>query len=321
MSEGLTTQEWTLLHKVMDRVEMQRAALPAPNAEKIRASALATYQHQGIPVSEQELDTAVRETLAQWHQDQRSREKPLPIPALPSHLLWRWSQAWSVVPADENLLGHRPAPFRGSSIQRWEQSLLPYAQHLPLSDQALSERLILATKFQLARWKNSNMACLGFALLSLTVGSGIVLLGGGFAGVAFAFVNSYLAFRSMLRGVDAQAKLALTGQALEDLEAQQWESIDLKRALQGTGMLVSGSLRPLSPTGPEWGDLRRRIKGLPDLESRWAEWGASPFLRANDRLILEKAQALMLEHPTRQLMRRIFDRAKKAVAPLLWGRP
>lgn len=323
MSDPLTPDEWALLHRAMDRVDRQRQVLPVPNEEKIRASALATYRHQGVDVSEQELDQAVKETLAQWRRSQApaGASLALDLPSVPSQLLWRWSQAWQVVPADENLLGVRPASIRhgNSSMRRWHGSFLPYCHHVPQSDQALGDRLVGAAKFQMGRWKNSVWGSWGLSALSLVVGSGIVLLGGGFGGVLFAAVNSYFSIRLILRSVDAQAKLALIGQALEDLKGQRWDTLEIKRALQGTGLLVHGSLRPLSTDAPRWQALGAKAKGFPEAKARWAEWGASEHLRENDGAVLEKTIALLDQHPTRQIFRSALAKTKKALAPLFWG--
>lgn len=319
MNEGLTKHEWALLHRAMDRVGQCESTLPSPSAEKIRASALAAYRHQDIPVSEEVVAQAVEEELSRWRA--RAALKPsLNLPALPSRLLWRWSQSWKVVPADEDLMGQRPSRVKGRAVQRWEQALAPYVQHVPQSDEELGTRLTDAARFQLARWKQGLWTAWGMAGVGVAGGTGLGLLNAWLPAGLFLGINGYLAMRCWLKTVDAQAKLALIGQALADVYAQRWESDDLQHALRGTGMVVVGSLRPLPVTDPRWERLRQEVRGLPGLTLRAMGWMKSGHLRENDRVVLEKTAALMREHPTRQLMQKLVTKARQAVAPLFWGR-
>jgi hypothetical protein len=320
MNEGLTEHEWALLLRAMNRVGQRAPAVPLPDANKIRASALAAYRHQGVAVSEEAVAQAVEEELVQWRSRPAPRSPSLALPSLPSRALWRWSQSWKVVPADENLLGSRPSVAKGGAVRRWEHALAPYAQHVPQSDEELEARLIHAAKFQLGRWRTSAWACWGWLLVGGVTGGGLAWWGAPVAGIAWFALNAYLGARSLLKAVDAQAKLALIGQALEDLAAHRWDSTELALALRGTGLLVLGALRPVSHEDSAWQTLRRQVRGLPGLTLRTTAWERTGALRENDLRVLEKTVALMKEHPTRQLMQRLADKARKTVAPLFWGR-
>ncbi len=323
MTAPLTSHEWKLLHRAMDRVERQKKLAP-PDSEKIHAAALATYEHQGIDVSEEVIRAAVDGAVADWHQE-HPRPSSVQIPGRPSDWVLGLSQAWGGVPPEENLLGVLPIKEKHSKIffqepfQEWRRVFVPLLEHQPWSSDQLNVRLSEATRFQLGRWRQAPKRALFCGLLSAVLLSVSVGMGIGWVGIAIGFFPLFLAGRAWLRGVDAQAKLSVLGEALEGLERREWECPALPSAARGVGVLVRGSLRPLAADDPSWVALKRRCASAPETRARWEQWSASPALRENDREVLLKMLELMDNHPARQLLRKVGQQLKNTVQPLLRG--
>lgn len=282
MPAPLSRQEWTVLHQAMDQVDRERlhAAATPPDAARIKAVAMATYQSQGVAVNEATLDRAIAAAVASAPPTpSRARRRGLRLDARP----------W--LPDDPSLREPAPLAFGGPArvFRSWDAIFARLRRHQPWSAEALAARFQEAIAFQARRARRHagmTLAALSVAAVGASMGWW-ALVGLG------ALASGWGAFRWAQTGeIRRRLRAALHAVATGD-----WECPLLSEAARRVGLPVLASLAPLSPDGDEWLELKALAAQHPKLKRCWEEWTPSPNLRRNDAALLGQAIHEMQHHP------------------------
>lgn len=321
MSSPLSSQEWKLLHQVMDRVDEQRQRTPV-DLQRVREVALATYQQQGIDVDGETLDRAL---VAKTETEERLAQKPgltLDLEQLEQHAKssQEVEQRRKTIQEQKQHSLLMESPLYRLRLA-WEKRKRPFLEHQPASDAELGRRLEWALvehakEYQFNRkWFPVSIATLisGLAIMAVATLAGMEIISSPWAGWGWAVWMGGLAmvgggaagtFGTRQQTLKSAMTTLILFRGKQALDREDYNSPDLARALKTTGYEVRGSLKVPEDKDQAHRLAQRRISQLAkqdqDVAEAWARWNTDgEHFRFNDLAVMEAYLKMQLANPLR----------------------